>query len=45
MEFGPPLQKRFSIEKARRVIEAEGFDILSVSDAGPFHYLIRGKKS
>jgi len=45
MEFGPPLQKRFSIEKARRMIESGGFGILSVRDAGPYHYLILGGRS
>ena len=40
MEFGPPLQKRFSIKKARHLIESAGFTIASVSDAGPYHYLI-----
>lgn len=40
MEFGPPPEKRFSIEKARGLIEAAGFTVLSVSDAGPYHYLI-----
>jgi len=40
MEFGPPLQKRFSIDKARHLIESAGFTLASVSDAGPFHYLI-----
>jgi len=40
MEFGPPLHKRFSIDKARHLIESAGFSIASVSDAGPYHYLI-----
>jgi ubiquinone/menaquinone biosynthesis C-methylase UbiE len=40
MEFGPPQQKRFSIEKARYLIESAGFTIASVTDAGPYHYLI-----
>lgn len=40
MEFGPPLQRRFSIDKARHLIESAGFSIASVSDAGPYHYLI-----
>jgi ubiquinone/menaquinone biosynthesis C-methylase UbiE len=40
MEFGPPQQKRFSIEKARHLIESAGFTIASVTDAGPYHYLI-----
>ena len=40
MEFGPPQQKRFSIDKARHLIESAGLAITSVSDAGPYHYLI-----
>jgi hypothetical protein len=40
MEFGPPQQKRFSIDKARHLIELAGLAITSVSDAGPYHYLI-----
>jgi hypothetical protein len=40
MEFGPPQQKRFSIDKARYLIESAGFEIASATDAGPYHYLI-----
>jgi ubiquinone/menaquinone biosynthesis C-methylase UbiE len=40
MEFGPPQQKRFSIDKARYLIKSAGFTIVSVTDAGPYHYLI-----
>lgn len=40
MEFGPPQEKRFSIDKARHMIETAGFGIVSVHDAGPYHYLI-----
>lgn len=40
MEFGPPLQKRFSRDKARNLIESAGFDITSLTDSGPYHYLI-----
>jgi ubiquinone/menaquinone biosynthesis C-methylase UbiE len=40
LEFGPPQQKRFSIDKARYLIESAGFSIVSVTDAGPYHYLI-----
>jgi ubiquinone/menaquinone biosynthesis C-methylase UbiE len=40
MPWGPPQKKRFSVEKARNLIGTEGFRILSVTDAGPFHYLI-----
>lgn len=40
MEIGPPPEKRFSVEKARYLIESAGLRIQSVQDAGPFHYLI-----
>jgi ubiquinone/menaquinone biosynthesis C-methylase UbiE len=40
MDFGPPQEKRFSIDKARYLIESAGFEIASVTDAGPYHYLI-----
>jgi ubiquinone/menaquinone biosynthesis C-methylase UbiE len=40
MEFGPPQEKRFSIDKARQLIETAGFGVVSVHDAGPYHYLI-----
>jgi hypothetical protein len=40
MEMGPPLGKRFSIEKARHLIESVGLRIQSVQEAGPYHYLI-----
>ena len=38
--FGPPLRRRFSIDKARQLIEAEGFSVKSVAEAGPYHYVI-----
>jgi ubiquinone/menaquinone biosynthesis C-methylase UbiE len=40
MAFGPPREKRFSIEKARNLMGSAGFRIVSVQDAGPYHYLI-----
>ena len=40
MGFGPPLEKRLSVHKAQGMIEGSGFRILSVQDAGPYHYLI-----
>jgi ubiquinone/menaquinone biosynthesis C-methylase UbiE len=45
MEFGPPPQKRFSIDKAHHLIESAGFEIAQVTDAGPYHYLIIAKKN
>ncbi len=40
MSFGPPLEKRFSIAKARQLIESAGFHVTSVAEAGPYHYII-----
>ncbi len=40
MEMGPPKEKRFSVQKAQAMIEDAGFRIISVKDAGPYHYLI-----
>lgn len=40
MPFGPPPEKRFSIEKAMNMIEHAGFTVQSSGDAGPYHYLI-----
>jgi hypothetical protein len=40
MEMGPPPGKRFSIGKARQLIESVGLRILDVQEAGPHHYLI-----
>jgi len=40
MPLGPSLKKRFSIDKARQLIQSEGFNIKSVAEAGPYHYLI-----
>jgi len=40
MDVGPPLEKRFSIKKAKQLIESAGLSVVSVQDAGPCHYLI-----
>lgn len=40
MDFGPPAEKRFSVHKAKQMIADEGFRILSVQEAGLYHYLI-----
>jgi len=40
MPFGPPLEKRFSVDKARNLIVSAGLRIVSVQDSGPYHYLI-----
>ena len=44
MDFGPPLEKRFSVAKAESLIESGGLKILSTRDAGPYHYLIMAAK-
>jgi len=43
MPFGPPLEKRFSIGKAKGLIEAAGLRVQSVREAGPYHYLITAR--
>ncbi len=43
MQFGPPLEKRLSIAKARQLIESAGFHVTSVAKAGPYHYIIIAK--
>jgi ubiquinone/menaquinone biosynthesis C-methylase UbiE len=43
MDLGPPLEKRFSKEKAMTLIESAGFQILSAVERGPYHYLIIAK--
>ncbi|HUW86068.1 MAG TPA: hypothetical protein VMV55_04235, partial [Methanoregula sp.] len=40
MDAGPPMEKRFSIKKAKQLIESAGLSVVSVQDAGPYHYLI-----
>jgi len=40
MEFGPPLQRRFSEDRACQLIEQAGFSIDSVRDSGRYYYLI-----
>jgi ubiquinone/menaquinone biosynthesis C-methylase UbiE len=43
MSFGPPLQIRFSEKQASTLMEAAGFQIESITDVGPFHYVIVAK--
>lgn len=43
MPFGPPVQIRFSEEKASALIETAGFKVESVRDAGPYQYIIIGR--
>jgi ubiquinone/menaquinone biosynthesis C-methylase UbiE len=40
MDIGPPPGIRLSVEKAAGLIESAGLRVLSVQDAGPYHYLI-----
>ncbi|MDD1667963.1 MAG: class I SAM-dependent methyltransferase, partial [Methanomicrobiales archaeon] len=40
MELGPPLEKRFSVAKAKGLLESAGLMVQSVQDAGRYHYLI-----
>ena len=43
MEFGPPLEKRFSQEKAIGLMESAGFKIISARESGPYHYIVIAK--
>jgi ubiquinone/menaquinone biosynthesis C-methylase UbiE len=43
MELGPPLRIRFSQEMAVRLIEGAGFTVETVTDSGPYHYLVIAK--
>jgi ubiquinone/menaquinone biosynthesis C-methylase UbiE len=40
MEFGPPFEKRFSEEQAKRLIESSGFIVETIEDVRPYNYLI-----
>lgn len=40
MAFGPPVNIRFSEEKATDLMKSVGFKIEIVKEAGPYHYLI-----
>lgn len=41
--FGPPVTIKFSEEKASSLIEAAGFTVKDVRDAGRYHYVITAK--
>lgn len=43
MPMGPPLEIRFDEEQATGLIEAAGFEVESVSEQGPFHYMISAR--
>ncbi len=40
MRLGPPLRIRFDEEVAARLIEAAGFTVDTITDSGPYHYLV-----
>ncbi|MGD6806207.1 MAG: class I SAM-dependent methyltransferase [Candidatus Bathyarchaeia archaeon] len=42
-QFGPPEQIRFSEEKVKKLLDAAGFTVESVAEAGPFHYVVTAK--
>lgn len=43
MQFGPPVAIRFSQQKASELIEAAGFTVENVKNAGPYHYALTAK--
>lgn len=45
MTFGPPYRIRFNEDYASGLIRNSGFQIISVSDAGKYHYIISAKPS
>ncbi len=40
MAFGPPFAIRFSDQEAMGLLKMTGFNVIRVTDVGPFHYLI-----
>ena len=44
MPFGPPMQIRFSEEKASELLKTAGFQVMVIKDAGPHHYVVLAKK-
>ena len=40
---GPPLQIRLNEEEASNLIKATGFEVETIEEAGPYHYLIIAK--
>jgi hypothetical protein len=43
MDFGPPVNIRFSEDDAIRLITQAGFKLEQRRDAGPYHYIITAK--
>jgi ubiquinone/menaquinone biosynthesis C-methylase UbiE len=37
---GPPVEIRFSEAEAASLIERAGYNVVSVEDSGPYHYVI-----
>jgi ubiquinone/menaquinone biosynthesis C-methylase UbiE len=44
MSFGPPVGIRFSEEHAVKLLQMAGFTVVDVKDAGPYHYVVTGRK-
>ncbi|MDH7594437.1 MAG: methyltransferase domain-containing protein [Methanomicrobiales archaeon] len=40
MDIGPPVERRFSVERVKHMIQSARLQILSVQEAGPYHYMI-----
>ena len=40
MPFGPPVNIRFNESEAASLIERAGFNVVSIQDSGPYHYMI-----
>jgi len=43
MDFGPPVNIRFSEEKATELLKQAGLTVAEVKEAGPYHYVIIAK--
>jgi ubiquinone/menaquinone biosynthesis C-methylase UbiE len=43
MDFGPPVNIRFSEEKTIELLNRAGFTVEKAKDAGPYHYIITAK--
>jgi len=42
-ELGPPVEIRFDTTKASRLISEAGFEVETVRDIGPYHYVVTAK--
>jgi ubiquinone/menaquinone biosynthesis C-methylase UbiE len=45
MENGPPVDIRFSEEQASTLIKEAGFEVVQIIGSGPYHYIIKAKRS